>query len=204
LLREVIVVEGKKDVAAVSRAVEADCILTGGFTLGPMILAQIQAAADKRGIIILTDPDTAGEKIRRYLSKRFPDALHAFVARGAASDQTGKAGVEYAKPQEILTALARVRTTDIKKSAIFSTVDLLRFGLSGHPSAGLRRQQLGEKLGIGWCNAKTFLARLNNYGVTRDEFETAAAEWEEALERTDDRAQGSDPAHIATLRNPNQ
>jgi ribonuclease M5 len=31
-------------------------------------------------------------------------------------------------------------------------------------------------LGLGFANAKTFLKRLNHYGVTREEFEQAVAE----------------------------
>lgn len=204
MLREVIVVEGKKDVAAVQRALDADCIITGGFTLGPQILSQIQAAASKRGIIILTDPDNAGEKIRRYLGSRFPNAKHAFVARGAASNQDGRAGVEYAEPEEIRAALAKVKTEDVKPVQTFFMHDMISCGLTGDESSGVRRQKLGEKLGIGWANAKTFLSRLNRYQVTRLEFEAAVAELEGLFDTTDDCAEGSDPSYIAKVRNPDQ
>jgi ribonuclease M5 len=200
LLREVIVVEGKKDVAAVQRALDADCIFTGGFTLGPQIIAQIQAADAKRGIIILTDPDSAGEKIRRYLGSRFPNAKHAFVARGAASNQGGRPGIEYAEPEEIRAALAKVKTEDMKPVQIFFMHDMINCGLTGDASSSLRRQRLGDKLGIGWANAKTFLSRLNRYQVTRMEFEAAVAELEEPFDTTDDCAAGSDPSYIATVR----
>ena len=36
-----------------------------------------------------------------------------------------------------------------------------------------RRDELGKILGIGYGNAKQFLSRLNNYGVSREEFEQA-------------------------------
>ncbi|HAE92190.1 MAG TPA: ribonuclease M5, partial [Tissierella sp.] len=39
-----------------------------------------------------------------------------------------------------------------------------------------KRERLGEILGIGYANSKQFLNRLNNFGITRKEFE-------EALER---------------------
>lgn len=63
MLKEVLVVEGKMDTVAIKRALEADTIETGGFTLAPYTLRQIEAAYKKRGIIILTDPDGAGERI---------------------------------------------------------------------------------------------------------------------------------------------
>ena len=40
-------------------------------------------------------------------------------------------------------------------------------------SAGERRAKLGAALGVGYANAKTFLRRLNHYGVTREEFSAA-------------------------------
>ena len=69
MIKEVLVVEGKMDVLAVNRAMEADCIITDGFRLSPKTLASIGDAYKRRGIIILTDPDPAGERIRRFLSK---------------------------------------------------------------------------------------------------------------------------------------
>ena len=71
MLKEVLVVEGKMDTVAIGKALEADTIETGGFTLAPHTLRQIEAAYKKRGIIILTDPDGAGERIRRFLTERF-------------------------------------------------------------------------------------------------------------------------------------
>jgi ribonuclease M5 len=67
MIKEVLVVEGKMDVVAIDKAVEADCITTGGFTLSKRSLNDIAEAYKKRGIIILTDPDGAGERIRRFL-----------------------------------------------------------------------------------------------------------------------------------------
>ena len=37
-------------------------------------------------------------------------------------------------------------------------------------NASYRRDKIGQILGIGYGNAKQFLSRLNNYGVSREEF----------------------------------
>ncbi|ETJ33156.1 hypothetical protein Q604_UNBC12395G0001, partial [human gut metagenome] len=42
--------------------------------------------------------------------------------------------------------------------------------LIGNEDASYRRDKIGQILGIGYGNAKQFLSRLNNYGVTREEF----------------------------------
>ena len=174
MIKEVLVVEGKIDVVAIDKAVEADCIITEGFNLKPKALDSIEKAYKKRGIIIMTDPDSAGERIRRFLTKRFPEAKHAFIPKEDAT-ANNDIGIEQASPEAIRTALAKVRTMDWEPTNNFSGADLLRAGISGSPAAGEKRAKLGAVLGIGYANAKTFLHRLNNYGITREEFLQAVA-----------------------------
>lgn len=169
MLKEVLVVEGKMDTAAIRKALEADTIETGGFTLAPYTLRQIEAAYKKRGIIILTDPDGAGERIRRFLTQRFPDAGQVFIPKCDAT-ANNDVGVEQAQPQAILAALSKVRHHEYRPQQEFTNMDLFRCGLTGSEQAAARRDALGAELGIGYGNAKRFLERLNHYGVTREEF----------------------------------
>lgn len=175
MIKEVLVVEGKMDIVAIDKAVEADCIITGGFSLKPKTLDDIEKAYKKRGIIILTDPDSAGERIRKFLAKRFPDAKHAFVPKEDAT-ANDDIGIEQASPEAIRKALEKVRTLNWEPTNNFSSTDLIMTGLSGGMAASEKRAKLGAKLGIGYANAKTFLMRLNHYGVSRDEFEQALEE----------------------------
>ena len=145
MIKEVLVVEGKMDVVAIGKAVEADCIITEGFNLKPKALDAIKQAYKKRGIIILTDPDSAGERIRQFLSKCFPDAKHAFVPRDEAT-ANDDIGIEQASPESIRKALEKVRTLDWNPSEIFSGADLIRAGLSGAADASERRARLGARL----------------------------------------------------------
>ena len=165
MLKEVLVVEGKSDTAAIRRALEADTIETGGFTLAPSTLKKIEAAYNKRGIIILTDPDGAGNRIRRFLTERRIDAT-------ANAD----VGVEQASPAAILAALGKVRHHEFNPAFEFTERDLMTNGLSGGSMASARRDKMAALLGIGYGNAKTFLQRLNTYGVTRAEFDAALKE----------------------------
>lgn len=172
MLKEVLVVEGKMDTVAIRKALEADTIETGGFTLAPYTLRQIEAAYKKRGIIILTDPDGAGERIRRFLTQRFPDAGQAFIPKRDAT-ANDDVGVEQASPQAILAALSKVRRHEYSPRNEFTHMDLFRHNLTGSERAAARRDALGAELGIGYGNAKRFLERLNRYGVTREEFSAA-------------------------------
>ena len=170
-------VEGKNDTAAVRRAVDAECLETGGFGLQPYRLDRIAKAAQARGLIILTDPDSAGERIRLKLSERFPEAKHAFVPKAAATND-GDIGIEQAAPEAIRAAIAKARCQEWTPQAEFCWDDMLAAGLAGVAAAADRRAILGEKLGIGYGNAKTFFRRLNSYGVSRKEFVAALQEME--------------------------
>jgi len=167
LLKEVLIVEGKADVIAVKRAVEADCIITGGFHITRRTLENISAAYNRRGIIILTDPDSAGENIRRFLSKKFPDAKHAYIPRDEAT-ANDDIGIEQAKPESIRKALSKVRMINPREE--FTTAEMVKFKLAGCSDSSKFRDKVGAALGIGYGNVKTFVRRLNNYGVTRAEF----------------------------------
>lgn len=178
LLKEVLIVEGKMDTAAVKKAVDADTIETGGFTLAPYTLAQIEAAYQKRGIIILTDPDGAGERIRKFLTERFPKAGQAFVPKSEALAHHD-VGIEQAEPEAIRKALSKVRFCEMVPGNEFSSMDLYQAGCSGSPEAARRRDRLGAILGIGYGNVKRMVMRLNHYGITRKEFKDALRQMEE-------------------------
>lgn len=182
MIKEVIVVEGKDDIKAVKRAVDADLIATGGFGFPKGVEERILKAANKRGVIVLTDPDFAGEKIRKRVSKLVPNAKHAFLPREEAFNQKGDdIGIENASPKNIKKALSKVRTEDISRQDIFNKSDLLKNKLIMFDGSSQRRDLLGQKLGIGYGNAKQFLNRLNIYGVTREEFELAIEEVKKEL-----------------------
>ena len=167
------------DVRAVRRAVEADCIITDGFRLRNAAIKNIRAAYEKRGIIVLTDPDTVGERIRARLTEMFPRARHAFIpVEDATNIRDGDIGVEQASPDAIRAALETVRTPMEAPANTFSMSDLMMHGLTGTEDASARRAQLGRLLGLGFANAKTFLRRLNTYGITREEFDSALKEIE--------------------------
>ncbi len=169
---EIIVVEGRDDEAALKRAVDAEIITTHGYGINQGTFDKIQKAYEAKGIIIFTDPDLAGERIRKRLAERFPNAKHAYLAKEAAL-KDGDIGVENATPESIISALEKCRCIFTAASNLFSMEDLVQNDLVGISEAGIRRDKLGAALGIGYGNAKTFLSRLNHYGITKKEFDTA-------------------------------
>lgn len=182
-MKEIIVVEGIHDKQAIDRAVAADCLISGGSAVSEEFLAQVERAMRERGVIIFTDPDQAGERIRRIIAQRVPGCKHAFLPREEARADNGDIGIENASPESIRQALSHVRSEEKEWQAAIRWEDMILLGLAGSAEASRRRRLLGERLHIGYGNAKTFWKRLNMLGVTREELREAYA----ALERDESR-----------------
>lgn len=178
MIKEIIVVEGKSDISAVKKAVDAQVIATSGLGLNEKILKVIKKASKNRGIIILTDPDYPGKKIRYMLSSEIENCKHAFIPRSKAN-KDGDIGVENASPEDIREALKNARAEISENRQEFVYGDMVYYGLIGNENASKRRASAGDKLGIGYCSAKQFLKRINSFGITREELEEAIIKAEE-------------------------
>jgi len=169
MIKEVIVVEGRDDITAVKRAVDAELISVGGFGINEKIINKIREAQKRKGVIIFTDPDFAGEKIRRIISKRVPNVKHAYISKNEGT-KDGDIGVENASPETILRALETAKFEVQEKRKEFNVQDMIFFKLTADSRAKERRDALGKELGIGYGNASQFITRLNNYGIIKEEF----------------------------------
>ena len=86
---EVIVVEGKDDTANLRRFYEVDTYETRGSAIDQDDLERIATLQELRGVIVFTDPDYNGERIRKIIMQEVPQAKHAFFKswRGSAQIQ---------------------------------------------------------------------------------------------------------------------
>ncbi|GMA70280.1 ribonuclease M5 [Leuconostoc litchii] len=172
-IKEMIVVEGRSDTQNLSRAVIADTIETGGSAVNDDAIERAKLAADTRGIIILTDPDFNGQRIRHIVSEAVPTAKQAYLtvneARAAKDNPHKSLGVEHATPQALQTALANVITPmdDTYNQSDIDRLFLIQLGLLSGPEARLKRELVGEKLHIGYTNGKQLLKRLQAFGIRR-------------------------------------
>ena len=177
---EVIVVEGKDDTANLKRYYEVDTYETRGSAINQDDLERIATLQELRGVIVFTDPDYNGERIRKIIMQEIPQAKHAFLNRGEAvpkSKTKGRSlGVEHASYEDLEKALSGLVGSyeddhffDITKS------DLMRLGLLMGSDSRKRREYLGEELRIGYCNGKQLLKRLELFGVCLSQVEEALA-----------------------------
>jgi ribonuclease M5 len=177
IIKEIIVVEGKDDTVAIKRAVNADTIETNGSAVNQETIEKIKLAQRVRGVIIFTDPDYPGERIRHIVSEAVPGCKHAFLPKKEAIAKKGKGlGVEHASIEAIRDALKSVQQEMDEITTEISFQDLVDAGLIGGPQAKERREKLGLLLKIGYTNGKQLHKRLKMFKISQYAFAAAIKE----------------------------
>ncbi|MFZ0075542.1 MAG: ribonuclease M5 [Exiguobacterium undae] len=178
-LKEVIVVEGRDDTTRLQEVFDVDTIETNGSAVNEQTLQRIAKALERRGVIVFTDPDFPGDRIRARINERVPGCKQAYLPRADAKDKRGKIGVEHASPQAIERALSAVYETEEQQEAEVTRDMILAADLIGGPAASKRRKQLGQVLAIGEPNAKQLVKRVASIRITKQEWEDALRQIEE-------------------------
>jgi len=161
-LDKAIIVEGKYDKIRLENIVDAPIIVTNGFSVfkDKEKLALIKRLAQKSGIIILTDSDSAGMMIRSYLKGCIPSELitHVYIPdifgkekRKAKPSSAGLLGVEGVDDSLLLESFSRAgvlcEETE-KKGRQVTHSDLFELGLSGSDNSKSLRQSLLKELSL--------------------------------------------------------
>lgn len=175
-INEFIVVEGRDDTERVKRAVDCDTIETNGSAINSTTLEIIKKAQETRGVIVLTDPDFPGDKIRHTITDHVPGVKHAYIDRNKAKNKRGKIGVEHAELADIKEALMHVSSPFEEGQESIDQSVLLELGLIIGKDARKRRDILGRKLHIGHSNGKQLLKKLNAFGYTEEDVRNALNE----------------------------
>ena len=146
------------------------------------LLSLLRRVAEKRGLIILTDPDGAGFVIRNFLRGALPPdrVLHAYVPdvygkerRKARPGKEGKLGVEGMDEETILRAL---QNAGVQASASgrqrdpITKSDLYACGLSGHEGSQAARKALLHSLDLPERMSANAMLQALNVLFDREEF----------------------------------
>lgn len=172
--------EGKNDTNVIKSYLNCDTIETHGTHISEQILKQIEMAQEKRGVIIFTDPDFPGEKIRSIINQRVPGCKNAFIDRAKAKTNK-KIGVEHASKKDIMEALKQVMTYRMDIQETLPYVDFLELGLQGNHDSAKRREKIAAILHLGKPNAKTLWKRLNMLQQTQKDIGKLLEEKEEFI-----------------------
>lgn len=173
-IKEIIVVEGKDDTTAIKNALDADTIETNGSAISEETIEKIKLAQKTRGVIVFTDPDFPGQKIRNTIKEQVPGCKHAFIEKKDAVHKYGKGvGVEHASPDMIRQALREAHMMNEEAEEVVTQDDLLAAGLIGGTGAKERREKLGKLLKIGYTNGKQLHKSLMKFQISKEEFAAA-------------------------------
>ena len=168
----ILVVEGASDKAFISTFLEADFVITNGSEVSRETIEYIREAKKTRDVVVLTDPDSPGKRIRDILDQNIPGLLHAFVPK-EHSIKHNKVGVAESSEEDVMNALSHiVPSKDVKKGNL-TLADFYDLGLSGSDSSKKRRDIVAKKLHLGFGNAKTLLQRANALGISKEQIEEA-------------------------------
>ena len=189
-IREAIVVEGRYDKNTLSQLVDTVIIETSGFGIfkDKERLALLRRLAEKRGLIVLTDPDGAGFVIRGHLRGSLPPdrVKHAYVPdiygkerRKRQGGKEGKLGVEGMRPEVLEAALRRAGATFLDEEGEraapagrpITKADFVALGLSGGPGAAEKRRALLQRLELPEHLSPNAMLEVLNALFTREELD---------------------------------
>ena len=186
-IKEAIVVEGRYDKNTLSQVVDTLILETAGFGLfkDPEKLALLRRAAERRGLIVLTDSDGAGFVIRSRIRGSVPPQYvkHAYIPdvpgkerRKRRPGREGKLGVEGMPPAVLEEVLRRAGATFLGEEAPegpggppLTKADLFAAGLSGGEDSAQRRQELLKKLALPEHMSANALLNVLNGCYSREE-----------------------------------
>ncbi len=181
-IKEAVIVEGKYDKIKLSSVVDTVIITTEGFRIfkNPEKLLLIRYYAEKTGIIILTDSDSAGFKIRGFLKGAvnkgriiniyIPDIFGKEKRKEKASAE-GKLGVEGIPVKIISDAFrkAGISSSDEPSKNDITSVTFFELGLSGKPESKSKRIKLQKYLGLPELMSASSLMEILNTMYTANE-----------------------------------
>lgn len=182
-IKQAIIVEGKYDKIKLCSLVKAVILQTNGFGIfkDKEMLELMRYYARTTGILILTDSDRAGFKIRNYLRGAIPegDIRNIYIPdvfgkerRKVKPSAEGKLGVEGMELEVLYEAFrkAGVLTEEAPPGDPITKTDLYFAGLSGTPDCSDKRRSLQRDLGLPEGLSAGGLLEVLNSMMTRDEF----------------------------------
>ena len=161
-LNQAVIVEGRYDKIRLENVVDALILPVGGFQIftDKELSTFIRQLAQTHGIIVLTDSDAAGFKIRAYLRGMIPaeQIIDVYIPdifgrekRKREPSKEGKLGVEGMSADILREALrqAGVESTHrIQQENPVTRLDLFEDGLCGGENSRQKRAAFYEKLGL--------------------------------------------------------
>ena len=185
-IKECIIVEGIYDKIKLSQFIDGTIFVTQGFSIfnNKKDMAAIKTFAEKCGIVILTDSDAAGFKIRNFIKQSLPkeQVKHAYIPeipgkerRKTHAGKEGILGVEGISDDIIITALKNSGCTiddsiESKPKNQVTKTDFFNLGLSGGTNSAEKRAKLCKCLNLpGKISPNMLLSAVNSL-MSKEDF----------------------------------
>lgn len=185
---KIIVVEGKYDKIKLSSIVDGVIIETSGFGIFKDKEKQklIRRLAEEKGLLVLTDSDSAGFIIRSFLSSIVPNEYitNAYIPdvfgkekRKEAPSKEGKLGVEGVSPEILVQALQNAgigcSVSDNASAKKVTNLDLFEDGLTGGSESKEKRLKLLRYLDLPERMTTKAMLEVINTIMTYDDYKKA-------------------------------
>ena len=180
-----VIVEGKYDIIKLSGIIDSLNIKTDGFGIfkDKEKQALLRRLAKEKGIIVLTDSDSAGFLIRNFINSTIPKdkITHVYIPdvfgkekRKNEASKEGKLGVEGISEQILLDAFTKAGVlateSDKEERRLITNIDLYEYGLTGRENSSEKRKILLKKLALPERLSTSSLVKILNTFVTYEEF----------------------------------
>lgn len=180
-IKETIVVEGKYDKIRLNSLISANVIQTDGFMIfkNKEMISLLSRLADTTGLIILTDSDGAGFKIRNYIKSCLAgkNVKHAFIPsitgkekRKEKPGKEGLLGVEGMRDEALLSALFSVTNPVDSKKEKITKYDFFDMGLSGKADSKQKREKFATFLSLPRRLSSNMFLDVVNSLYTKEKF----------------------------------
>lgn len=181
-----IVVEGKYDKAKVARLVDCPIVVVNGFGVfkDNETVKLLRYYSENGGLIILTDSDSAGFRIRGHIKgiikngnvrcAYIPD-IYGKEKRKPAPSAEGKLGVE-GMPDSVLLEVLKPFSEEQESSGnrLVTKMDFYEDGFTGRPDSSSRRDELKHRLNLPKrLNVNSLLEAINRTVGCEKYLETA-------------------------------
>ncbi len=182
-----VIVEGKYDIVKLSGIIDGLIIKTDGFGIFKDKEKQrlLRRLSGEKGIIVLTDSDSAGFLIRNFIKSTIPadKITHVYIPdvygkekRKTEYSKEGKLGVEGLSEQMLLEAFSKAGVVgdvcpDTEHRRLISPLDLYEWGLSGKENSKEKRKALLRALSLPERMSSASMVKVLNCFVTYEEFE---------------------------------
>ena len=151
-LNRILVVEGKEDASYLSNYIDSEIVVVNGYELSKATISYLK----DKPVILLLDPDLAGEEIRKKLNLALNNVINVSVDIKKCTKGV-KNGIAECEIDEVLCKLSEFCGDFSAKRPDFSTSDLYELGLSNDKNM---RKFVCKKLNLGECNFKIMQKRL--------------------------------------------